>query len=274
MEGLDRFIYRLFRKGEIQSLTLTGKSVTAGTVLLKDASGMILLMTCTTVPSDGDAGYAKGCLVIDTNVAAGTTGLYENVGDTTACNFDAISSASPSSIALTDGKVLIGDGTGTAAEQTLSGDATVTNTGVVALAGTASGNVSANTSRAASNSVVISTNLVACASRDTSASIVESANLSTATSNNTSQSTLISTADSKAVSNSLIISTNLVAETSRDTSQSKLISTNVADIATADSKAVSVSAIASANLLAETSRDTSQSVLLSTLTSRVDSYHP
>lgn len=62
-------------------------------VLLKDASGNALWATGTTVPSDSGAGYAKGCLFVDTDVAAGTTGLYVNVGTTAACNFDAVSDA-------------------------------------------------------------------------------------------------------------------------------------------------------------------------------------
>jgi hypothetical protein len=63
------------------------------TVLFNDASGFALLATGTTVPTDNDAGFAKGCLFIDTDVAAGTTGLYVNVGTTAACNFDAITDA-------------------------------------------------------------------------------------------------------------------------------------------------------------------------------------
>lgn len=59
-------------------------------VLFKDKDGYVLIATGTTVPSDNENNYAKGCLFIDTNVGAGTTGLYENVGDTSNCNFDVI----------------------------------------------------------------------------------------------------------------------------------------------------------------------------------------
>ena len=61
-------------------------------VLLRDASEKILIATGTEVPTDATAGYAKGCLYIDTDVATGSTGLYENVGTTTSCNFDQIGS--------------------------------------------------------------------------------------------------------------------------------------------------------------------------------------
>jgi len=58
-------------------------------VLMRDADNNILWSTGTEVPSDSTDGYAKGALHIDTNVAAGTTGLYVNIGSTSACNFDA-----------------------------------------------------------------------------------------------------------------------------------------------------------------------------------------
>lgn len=93
-------------KGKLESQTMShinlGGSArgatAAGTtnpikVLLKDGSGDILWSTGTEVPTDATAGYAKGALHIDTNVAAATTGLYVNVGTTDECDFDAISDA-------------------------------------------------------------------------------------------------------------------------------------------------------------------------------------
>jgi len=78
-------------------LMLTGRNRTPGTTQVKalmvDSVGNILYATGTTVPSDAEAGYAKGCLFIDTDVGAGTTGLYVNVGTTASCNFDAVSDA-------------------------------------------------------------------------------------------------------------------------------------------------------------------------------------
>jgi hypothetical protein len=63
------------------------------TVLLKDATEKILLATGTTLPTDGDAIFAKGCLFIDTDVATGTSGLYTNVGTSTSCVFKLITNA-------------------------------------------------------------------------------------------------------------------------------------------------------------------------------------
>ena len=56
-------------------------------VLLEDGLGHALLATGTTVPTNDTAGYAKGCLFVDTNVAKGTGGLYCNKGTSTECTF-------------------------------------------------------------------------------------------------------------------------------------------------------------------------------------------
>ena len=42
----------------------------------------------TTVPSDGAAGYAKGCVFIKTDGGVGTT-MYVNEGSATSCDFNA-----------------------------------------------------------------------------------------------------------------------------------------------------------------------------------------
>lgn len=91
MAGLDMMMYRLFRKGEFPlAMKLLGKTVGTVKVLLKDSAGKILLATGTTVPTDSTAGYAKGCIFIDTDAGAGSQGAYVNVGTTAACNFDVI----------------------------------------------------------------------------------------------------------------------------------------------------------------------------------------
>ena len=87
--------------GVMKALKLTGNTVaatTAGTTnpikaYLYDGDGYILYSTGLEVPADATAGYAKGALHVDTNVAAGTTGLYVNVGTTAAANFDAVTDA-------------------------------------------------------------------------------------------------------------------------------------------------------------------------------------
>jgi len=252
--SLDKWLYNFARRKVVEHIVLKGTSATpettAVTVLLRDGSNNVLLASGTTVPVDNEGGYAKGALFIDTDVAAGTTGLYENVGDTNNCNFDAISSASPASIALSNGKVLIGGATNLAAEQTVSGDFTITNAGVASLAGTASSNVSANTSRATSNSVI------------------ESTNLSTLNSKDVSQSTLISTAQSAAA---LADDKAGVADSKAGVADSKALSVSVLT-STADSKAVSNSVVISTNLSLANSKDASQSLLISNHESRMTSH--
>ena len=63
---------------------------------LQDATGIYMnnpgqgpvFMQGDTVPTDGDAGYAVGCIFIDTGGGVGTT-LYVNEGSTTSCDFNA-----------------------------------------------------------------------------------------------------------------------------------------------------------------------------------------
>ena len=96
----NKFIEGLQKDGVgiIRALKITGKTLdatTAGTtnpirVYLYDENGSILYSTGLEVPADNTAGYAKGALHVDTNVVAGTTGLYVNVGTITAANFDAV----------------------------------------------------------------------------------------------------------------------------------------------------------------------------------------
>jgi hypothetical protein len=102
MAGLDKFLYRLARKGEIPFVKLQGKTVSSIKVLAYDSAGKILLATGTTVPSDSGAGYAKGCIFIDTDVGAGSQGMYINVGTTAACNFDVITTIGTGDVGTTE----------------------------------------------------------------------------------------------------------------------------------------------------------------------------
>lgn len=88
-----------FRTQFIRLLHLHGEKLgnaVAGTtgdivVLERDNGGKITRATGTDVPADTTAGYAKGCLFTDTDVAAGTNGLYVNIGTTASANFDVLS---------------------------------------------------------------------------------------------------------------------------------------------------------------------------------------
>lgn len=62
-------------------------------VLLRDTNNDIILMQSLTVPANTGTWYAKGCLLIDTNVATGTTGLYCNKGTNLSCVFTAVTQA-------------------------------------------------------------------------------------------------------------------------------------------------------------------------------------
>jgi hypothetical protein len=57
-------------------------------VILKDDSGLKMWVEGTTVPTDGAAGYRKGCRFVDTDGGVDTT-VYHNNGSATSCNFDA-----------------------------------------------------------------------------------------------------------------------------------------------------------------------------------------
>jgi hypothetical protein len=87
-----------FEKEPLNSIILEGTPVSAtiaGTsaaihVLIYDKNRHALHATGTDVPTDDTAGYAKGCLFVDTDVAKDTTGLYVNIGTSAECNFDAV----------------------------------------------------------------------------------------------------------------------------------------------------------------------------------------
>ena len=175
MAGLSAELNSLLRKGRISFLKIIGRSVTIGAetfkVLLRDSSDDILVATGTTVPTDAGDGFAKGCIFIDTNVGAGSQGVYLNVGTSASCNFDVVGTVAAGSVATADladaavtfakmqalttgsimigvadvaaalsikgdGKIIVGNGT-TATSVTVIGDATLTNTGALTIAANA-----------------------------------------------------------------------------------------------------------------------------------------
>ena len=98
------------RNRTFKQLTLIGEdfdNAAAGTtgdiiIYLRDKSDNILLASGTDVPTDDTSGYAKGCRFIDTDVAAGTGGVYENVGTTALCNFDILGTITAGSVDTTE----------------------------------------------------------------------------------------------------------------------------------------------------------------------------
>ena len=61
-------------------------------VIVTDERGNALQVAGTTVPTDGAAGYATGCLFQHTDGGDGTA-LYVNEGTDSSCNFNAVTVA-------------------------------------------------------------------------------------------------------------------------------------------------------------------------------------
>ena len=77
--------------GQAISATVAGTSA-AIHVYMRDRLDDILVAVGTDKPADTTTGFAKGALFIDSDVAGGTTGLYENTGTRTSCVFVATTS--------------------------------------------------------------------------------------------------------------------------------------------------------------------------------------
>jgi hypothetical protein len=88
---------------------VVGASSTSVKVLKYDVSNMISEASGTTVPTDGDAGYAVGSVFIHTD---GTTGdvFYVNEGSTTSCDFNVSAGATGDITSVTAGAGLTGGG--------------------------------------------------------------------------------------------------------------------------------------------------------------------
>lgn len=95
----------------VSTLRMDGTSEKVGStttvlVWMKDANNKCAFASGTTVPTDGEAGYAKGCFFIDTDASAGSI-VYLNEGSTTSCDFNA--TATPTSyVALTGAQTVAG----------------------------------------------------------------------------------------------------------------------------------------------------------------------
>lgn len=77
----------------------------------RDENGNVLFCSGLAFPTDAGAGYAKGCLFIDTDVGAGTSGLYKNDGTTASCDFNLIEGVEAVVTGVTAGNGLTGGGT-------------------------------------------------------------------------------------------------------------------------------------------------------------------
>lgn len=84
-------------------------ATTTVTVLARDPSGFVLHARGTTVPSDGEAGYAIGCKFDKTNGSVATA-VYFNEGSSTTCDFNAVESAASTVTGVTADVGLVGGG--------------------------------------------------------------------------------------------------------------------------------------------------------------------
>lgn len=144
----------------IDTLQMKGVSAMAGTTAFTavewDADGKISRAKGATVPS-AQADFAVGCIFIKTDGSTGTV-LYVNEGTTTSCTFNAVSAVTPAEIALAEGNILVGNNSGaatalsaktstnilvgngtTVASVAISGNASMTNAGVITVSGAAAG---------------------------------------------------------------------------------------------------------------------------------------
>lgn len=105
---MDRKITRV-RNG----IQVDGKVKTLGaesvTVVFQNALGQVLLAFGAVIPTDATAGYAKGCIFIDTTGGEGDT-VYINEGTAVECDFNVGSLASGDITAVVAGVGLAGGG--------------------------------------------------------------------------------------------------------------------------------------------------------------------
>jgi len=62
-------------------------------VYLRDKGDNIMWASGPDVPADTSTGYARGCLFVDSNVAAGTGSLYINKGTAATAEFSLVTQA-------------------------------------------------------------------------------------------------------------------------------------------------------------------------------------
>ena len=102
-------------------------------IALTDDSNLAVLAKCTGTPPTTAGVFQHGCILIQTDSGTGNKALYENVGTSASPSWNAIGAVAAGEITLANGKVLIGNASNIAAEQTVSGDITITNAGVTTI---------------------------------------------------------------------------------------------------------------------------------------------
>lgn len=109
------------------------------TILRTDPSGYVLEARGATVPTDTDAGYAKGCIFTKTNGGVATT-VYLNEGSETSADFNAVESSASTITSVAAGAGLTGGGTEGAVTLTVgAGNGITVNADDIALASSTAG---------------------------------------------------------------------------------------------------------------------------------------
>ncbi len=63
-------------------------------IVLNESDAGVLRASGLIVPSDGEPGYATGCLFQNLGASSNSDVLYANIGSNTSCNFNAVTVAS------------------------------------------------------------------------------------------------------------------------------------------------------------------------------------
>jgi len=98
-----------------------------------DESGLALTAVCTGTPPTTAGIFQHGCLITQTDSGSGNKSVYENTGTTAVPVWDLVGSISAGEISLANGQILIGNASNIAAANAVTGDVTISNTGVTAI---------------------------------------------------------------------------------------------------------------------------------------------
>ena len=101
--------------------------------ILIDSDGYILFAYCTGAPDSTTLTYQHGCILARTDSGTGTKALYENIGSTTTPNWNLMGDITAGEITLTNTHILVGNASAVAADVAVTGDITISNTGVTAI---------------------------------------------------------------------------------------------------------------------------------------------
>jgi hypothetical protein len=121
-------------KGHLQ---ISGRLITVDTtevrVLIYDNDKDVFLCSGETIPTNGEDGFAKGCLFVHISAAVNVKALYENIGTKDSCEFNAIGAITEDEIVLPEAELLIGNSENVAESQSITGVISISAAGVATL---------------------------------------------------------------------------------------------------------------------------------------------